>query len=82
MYFRTRRSASLRLACLGARAELTDPTKAQMIGARLASGGRKRPVAFRSLVKAAGGAANLTAYCSTVPHPGASQSAAAIAGEG
>jgi len=34
----------------------------------------QKSVAFRNLVKAAGGADNVAAYCKAVPHPGASQS--------
>jgi hypothetical protein len=34
----------------------------------------KTSVAFRNLVKAAGGAANVASYCARVPHPGALQS--------
>jgi hypothetical protein len=36
----------------------------------------QRAVAFRNLAAAAGGAGKITAYCATVPHPGASPSAA------
>ena len=41
----------------------------------------QKSVAFRNLVKAAGGAANVQSYCAGVPHPGASQSAARRHGE-
>ena len=34
----------------------------------------QKAVAFRNLARAAGGAGNVAAYCSTVPHPGASHS--------
>lgn len=34
----------------------------------------EKSVAFRNLVKAAGGPENVAAYCKTVPHPGASHS--------
>lgn len=34
----------------------------------------QKAVAFRNLVKAAGGAAKVAGYCAAVPHPGASQS--------
>jgi hypothetical protein len=34
----------------------------------------RKSVAFRNLVKAAGGAGEVAAYCAAVPHPGASQS--------
>ncbi len=34
----------------------------------------QKAVAFRNLAAAAGGAANITAYCATVPHPGSSHS--------
>jgi hypothetical protein len=36
---------------------------------------QQKAVAFRNLVTAAGGAANVTAYCAGVAHPGAAQSA-------
>lgn len=36
----------------------------------------QQAVAFRNLAAAAGGAASVDAYCSTVPHPGASSSGA------
>jgi hypothetical protein len=41
----------------------------------------QKSVAFRNLVKAAGGAANIQSYCASVPHPGASQPAARRHGE-
>jgi len=41
----------------------------------------QKAVAFRNLVKAAGGTANVQSYCAGVPHPGASQSAARRHGE-
>jgi hypothetical protein len=37
----------------------------------------QKAVAFRNLAAAAGGTANITAYCATVPHPGSSQASAA-----
>ena len=36
--------------------------------------GSQQATAFRNLAAAAGGAANVAAYCAAVPHPGASSS--------